>query len=405
MLSLTLALFSFVPIHGGLIGGPVDRAVPAPVRGGPAARSVYRPSGTFTTLYAFKGAPDGQVPQSGVVMDSNGNIYGNTAAGGANGAGTIFKLTPSGSGYSEQVILSYTLAVDGDQPFGSVALDKHGDVFGTAPYGGPPNNGTAVELKPIAGGKYRETAVHAFAGTDGYSPLGMIRDGSTFYAAVRGGANYNSGAIDAILPPDLGTSVVFPFGKASGGGTQFPSWDLVAAPGGKYYGTASYPDSGAVYSFDPKTGAVSTLFVFVGTSGGQSPTGAIASKKGTVYGTTMYGGAAGIGVIYKLTQSGTSYKETVLHSFTGASGDGSYPEGTLLLEGKTLYGTTLDGGNGCGTIFSIDTSGKHYNVVYALNCVADEEGPGGDLLWSNGAIYGVVTGDGVNSGTVYRFVP
>ena len=175
---------------------------------------------------------------------------------------------------------------------------------------------------------------------------------------------------------------------------------------GGYFGTTSgaASGSGTVYRVSP---SVITLFTFHGDAGGIDPNGVTRGNGGVLFGTTSSGGNAGAGVLFKLTPNGTGYTEHILHNFTGAKGDGRFPGGNVLVIGDTIYGTTTTGGSGpCGTIFKIAASGKKYSVIYSFQCASDGGSPYGDLLWSNGAIYGVASAGGAgNNGIVYSFKP
>jgi uncharacterized repeat protein (TIGR03803 family) len=98
------------------------------------------------------------------------------------------------------------------------------------------------------------------------------------------------------------------------------------------------------------------IYSFTGDSDGAKPVGIrLDQKTGALYGTTLYGGAFGGGVVFKLTNFGGSWSESVLHSFSGGS-DGAYPQSRPIIDQQTgvLYGTTLYGGtfNG-GVVYSV----------------------------------------------------
>ncbi len=115
--------------------------------GGHSAGTVYKldATGKETILYAFTGGADGQSPWASVLMDENGNLFGTTSFGGANGDGTVFQLDTSGN---ETVLHSFTFATDGTAIISPVIMDSHGNLFGTADEGGPNGNGTAFEVSP-----------------------------------------------------------------------------------------------------------------------------------------------------------------------------------------------------------------------------------------------------------------
>jgi uncharacterized repeat protein (TIGR03803 family) len=366
-------------------------------------------AGTFATLYAFGGQPDGANPKGGVLIDGSGNIFGNTVSGGANNSGSIYELSPSRSGYAGHIILSYSATHDGDQPIGVLATDKQGDLFGMAPYGGRHDDGTAVELTPAGSGTYNESAAHSFMGSDGELPFGgMVRSGSTFYATTSDGGLYHLGTIVSITGAHLRSSVLYSFGGPVGDG-WYPDSPLAQGGKGSYFGTTSSAPSGngTVFTFAPGSTGVSTLYTFEGTNDGVGPTGVISDGNGNLFGTTNQGGAAGAGIVYELTPGAGGYTEHILHTFTGASGDGRFPQETPVLVGNTLYGTTTTGGSGaCGTIFKVTITGKKYAVVYNFQCGNDGGAPTGNLLWAKGAIYGVAAAGGAgNNGLVYAFKP
>jgi uncharacterized repeat protein (TIGR03803 family) len=107
------------------------------------------PDGTETVLYSFRGGADVRGPQS-LVRDTNGNLYGTTGAGGtgtacgAQGCGTIFKVTGSGT---ESVLYSFTGGADGSEPIG-LAMDAQGNLYGTTLLNGARNSGTVFKLTP-----------------------------------------------------------------------------------------------------------------------------------------------------------------------------------------------------------------------------------------------------------------
>jgi uncharacterized repeat protein (TIGR03803 family) len=109
------------------------------------------PAGTETVLYTFAGGTDGGTPESGLVMDAQGNLYGTTYQGGAVtcGCGTVFKVTPGGT---ESVLHTFTGGADGVKPHGTLIRDSKGNLYGTTFYGGNPNvfygPGTVFEVTP-----------------------------------------------------------------------------------------------------------------------------------------------------------------------------------------------------------------------------------------------------------------
>jgi uncharacterized repeat protein (TIGR03803 family) len=126
---------------------------------------------TETVLHSFTG-PDGYLPTAGVVFDSQGNLYGTTYSGGAFNNGTVFELTPTASGWQQQVLYSFTGGSDGGVlPYG-VVLDGAGNVYGTTYLGGTNNQGVLFQLTTSGSGWTENVLVNFdnLAGT-GPSPL------------------------------------------------------------------------------------------------------------------------------------------------------------------------------------------------------------------------------------------
>jgi uncharacterized repeat protein (TIGR03803 family) len=169
------------------------------------------PSGSSyveTVLHAFQGGQDGAQPAAGVLLDGTGAIYGTTNLGGKYGAGTVYKLTPAGSGYQEQVIYTFQGIYDGANPASRLIAGKNGTLYGTTERGGGPGYfGTVFALKPTGKG-YRESIIYAFqGGSDGAFPasgLALASDGALYGTTIEGGL-YNDGTIYALYPAGGGT--------------------------------------------------------------------------------------------------------------------------------------------------------------------------------------------------------
>ena len=116
----------------------------------------------YTDLYDFDGG-NGAEPQSGVIRDKSGAIYGTTFRGGADDLGTVFKLTPSGSGYTESFVYSFKGGLlDGAYPSGGVIFDGDGALYGTTGRGGEHGSGIAFKLT-ASGSGYTESVSYNFA--------------------------------------------------------------------------------------------------------------------------------------------------------------------------------------------------------------------------------------------------
>lgn len=146
------------------------------------------PSGdgwTEKVLHSFQGGNDGYQPQSTPVLDESGNLYGTTSGAGVGGGGTVFKLSPSGGGWTYSIIHSFS-GDDGAAPT-SLAIDANGNLYGTAGAGGSGGQGTVFKLTPSGNG-WTYTLVHVFSGSDGVTPMSLIIDSNgTLYGIAFGG--------------------------------------------------------------------------------------------------------------------------------------------------------------------------------------------------------------------------
>jgi uncharacterized repeat protein (TIGR03803 family) len=197
---------------------------------------------------------------------------------------------------------------------------------------------------------------------------------------------------------------------------QYASSDLAALKG-TLFGTTDYGGIGDGTLFKISTsGDEQAIRQFSGSNGTQ-PVGGPLSVASLLYGTTYAGGAAGLGVIFRATASG---KETILHSFTGVgssrdSTDGAGPIAPLITYNGIMYGTTFAGGwcsnttSGCGTVYSVTSSGA-YHVLYSFQGISgsssDGSAPYAKLVALNGKLYGTTSYGGTCSlsggcGTVF----
>ena len=164
------------------------------------------PSGTLSILYNFcaeTGCPDGNYPIGALVQASDANLYGATSGGGANKLGTIFKLTPGGTLTSLHSFCAQTNCVDGDQPNGSLIQAVDGNLYGTTAAGGANRNGGTV-FKISPSGAF--TLLYSFCAqakcVDGATPFaGLIQatDGNLYGTTYHGGA-HNQGTVFQITP-------------------------------------------------------------------------------------------------------------------------------------------------------------------------------------------------------------
>lgn len=269
--------------------------------------------GKETVLYSFAGNGDGASPVAGLTLDQSGNLYGTTTAGGSSGNGTVFELVApaiAGGPWTEEVLYSFGSGTDGAIPVAGVTFDASGNLYGTTSAGGLYGYGTVFELTPSSSG-WTENILHQFEmGSDGGVPYaGLVFAGNhLFGAASDGGGGGSDGGGTVFELTKSGTSWVFTVLYAlPGWGISGSFRDLLVASSSKIYATTHCDgdnDAGTVYELT-KSGNVwsyTSLYVFTGgTDGLFSFSNLVADKQGNLYGTTNLGGANGAGVAFKVT--------------------------------------------------------------------------------------------------------
>jgi uncharacterized repeat protein (TIGR03803 family) len=281
---------------------------------------------SYRVLYSFTNTPDGANPFAGLTLSGN-TLYGTTESGGSDGNGTIFSIQTDGSGYTNLYSFVGSSFGDGANPQAPLLLISN-TLYSTTYEGGANNDGTIFSIG-TSGSFY--TNLYSFAGPpgDGDYPEGRL--------AVTGGTLY----------------------------------------GTTYYGGANSSGAyGAVFSFAIGGTNDEILYSFAGSPDGAYPQGGLTLSGNTLYGTTYAGGTYFEGTIFSIGINGNSNGYAVLQSFnasynsTNDSTYGANPESDLTIQGNSLYGTTLNGGaNGVGTVFSINTNGTGFNDVYDFSNV------------------------------------
>ena len=363
--------------------------------------SITSPAQTFTALANFD-LTNGSGPNAGLVQGVDGNFYGTTALGGTSndctdGCGTVFKVTPSGS---LTTVHSFD-GKDGSYATGLV-LGTDGNFYGTTANGGSSSNcangcGTVFKITPSGSLK----TLHSFDGTDGSGPYsGLVQgtDGNFYGTTYNGGANNSCsdgcGTIFKITPAgSLATLDSF-----DGTNGSAPNAGLVQGTDGNFYGTTfsgGAQNNGTVFKVTAK-GALTTLYSFDGSDGSGAYSGLIQGSNGAFYGTTEAGGAQSNGTVFKITNKG---ELTTIHSFDNA--DGYAPAGLVQGTDGNLYGATQGGGIAFGTVFQMTTQG----ALATLHSFDDNDGSdpqSAPLQATNGIFYGTTFFAGAGGyGTVF----
>ena len=374
--------------------------------------TIYKitPEGDFTLLYSFSTNVDGANPTTGLTLAGDGNVYGVTGEGGANGAGTVYRMSSSGAFL---VVYPFTMPTEvnfvftndiGAYPQTGLTLAGDGNLYGTTPIGGPGGGGTVYRVTTdgnVSTAYNFQANDFSVNGDRPLTPLTLATDGSLY-----GSTRLDGHAFGTIFQVTTDGNYNVIYDPTTDDPTMI-SPVLTGGADGKVYGIGNGGTTplGCVFRLDG--GTVTELHHFSGGDGvlnggvGEVPKGAlIRGADGIFYGVTSGGGSNNMGTIFKITPGGTF---TSLYSFTGGV-DGADPQGTLAFgtDGK-LYGTASSGGSyGNGTIFRITTNG-----IFAALSLANTNGAnpsGGVTLGADGNFYGTAQNGGAGQGVLFRLV-
>ena len=389
-----------------------------------AATAVASRAQTFTTLVNFDYANGFQPWSMTLIQGTDGNLYGTTYSGGANGEGTVFKVTAGGELTTLYSFCAQTGCTDGKEPIAGLVQATNGNFYGTTSQGGANNYGTVFEI--TAEGTL--TTLHSFGGADGANPGAALIQASNgnFY-----GTTSNGGNIDA-CPSGPGCGTVFEI-TADGNLTTLHNFEgtdgrlvdarLVQATDGNFYGTTARggvvsdicitgPGCGTLFEITP-SGKLTTLYSFQGADGWSPGGGLVQATNGNFYGTTGFGGANNFGTVFEATPGG---KLTTLYSFDLTDGSMPYIAMVQATDGN-LYGTTTAGGpaavygtfnGGDGTVFEITPEGE-LTTLHNFDLTDGAAVWGGLVQATDGNFYGTTTlggtsgncGFGGGCGTVF----
>lgn len=375
-----------------------------------------------SVLYSFQGGTDGEWPVGRIVLDSSGNLYGATQAGGSlecwsGSCGVVYQLTPPGQpggAWTESVLhvfLGYQFG-DGNSPQGGLAIDKAGNLYGSTEYGGSGNCtvlgeqtgcGTLYELSPPTQKRdsWTETVLYNFqGGKDGFVPYGdLVFDqvGNLYGATLFGGGRGNNcgdafyqycGTIYELSPPKQrgapwSEKVLYSFSGIAAsaliGDGANPNGGLAIDSSGNLYGSTQiggfncshneYHGCGTVFALSPPSGqnqnwSEAVLHRFLAdVTDGRNPWGGLTiDNHKNLYGTTLTWGPGSGGTVFRLSpQSGSDlWKETLMYGFSSDE-NGYDPEGSVIFTAA---------GNLCGTT-SVGNGNSRLGSVYCLYSSAE----------------------------------
>jgi uncharacterized repeat protein (TIGR03803 family) len=351
--------------HGNVYG---TTFADGPYGGGTVFELSPQADGTwaYSLLAGFNGdttGPSGST--AGLIFDPAGNLYGTSRAGGTGIYGTVFELTPGMGGWALSVLYNFPLPGGGCCPYGGLARDRAGNLFGNADW--------AFELFPGSTG-WNATILHQFPAYSGDAAgtlaAPILGPSGNLYGITEGGGAYGQGAVYLLHPTSTGWSehLLHSFGAFTYDGEKASLGALAMDASGALYGTTNQGGRnicidvgcGIVFKLAPQSGGkwtYSILHNFTGGKAGYGPgAGVTLDAAGNLYGTTIYGGSGTCecGVVYKLSPTASGpWQYTVLHRFVGT--DGAQPDANLVIDkAGNLYGTTATGGaGGYGVAFQV----------------------------------------------------
>jgi uncharacterized repeat protein (TIGR03803 family) len=335
-------------------------------------------------VHNFKRGTDGAFPESALIADKAGNLYGTTNQGGGSpncvsgryvaGCGVVFELTPPGNGvqhWTETILYAFQGGkLDGTNPIASLVFDATGNLYGTTNSDGQNNAGMIFKLSPPSspGGAWTETVLYNFIGEQPTS--GLVFDSQ--------GNLYGESSVPEVYE------------------LSAPS-----APGGSW--------------------TLMNLHFFDTENGGTYPIGGLTlDQAGDLYGTSGTGGNGGrqgcplntCGLVFELVKpvTGNIWKEKVLYNFTGQNGDGASPYGGVVFHGgNNLYGTTQNGGNGIndGTVFELSAGSGSWTetTLYDFSSTAGHCPEAGVVFDHNGNLYSTLFYGLNGGGEVFELSP
>jgi len=334
-------------------------------------------------------------------------------------------LTQSAQAQTLTVLYTFTGGADGANPYAGLTMDQAGNLYGTAQAGGSHGNGTVFKLTKKNSNWIMNPLYSFQGGNDGANPTARVifgPDGSLYGTTTYGGGGPCSygpytgcGTVFKLQPSPVACrtalcpwteTVLYRFTGGSDGANP-QGGDLLVDQPGNLYGTTLGGGAyglGAVFSLSPSKGVwtESVLHSFTGYEGANPYSSVISDNAGNLYGTANSGGTFGYGTVYELIPSGSVWQVKTLYAFSSTKDDGyaAYPVGGLIFDGSgNLYGTTVANSfeiGGGGTVFELTLSDGNWTMTKHVNLGGDmtSVGPVASLVMdAGGNLYGIQLSD------------
>ena len=354
-------------------------------------------SDTITTLASFNDNVNG--PLAGLIEDSNGNLFG-TTSGTSSVAPTVFELAAGSNTIINLASFNYA---DGSNPQSGVVEDSSGNLFGTTEYGGASGYGTVYE---VAAGSKTITTIASFDDTNGAYPCsGLVEDstGNLFGITSRGGGS-DFGTVYEVAAGSKTITALASFEFSNGTNIDQYGGPLVEDNSGNLFGTTfggGTSGAGTVFELAAGSNTITTLASFNVSSGDYPLSGVVADSSGNLFGTTRDGGANGYGTVFELANGSDTI--TALASFSYASQGHASP---LFVDSSgNLFGTASGGANDVGMLYELAAGSNTITTLASFNF---DNGTGafypnpGLLKDSSGNLFGTSLGGAGGYGTVFE---
>ncbi len=342
---------------------------------------------------------DGVVPFGTVTVTSQNRIFGLTSDGGSSGHGGI--LFEYDTITAKVVNKANLLDSDGNGPASGLIQAANGKFYGTTNSGGVYNDGVIYEYDP-ASGVYQKLFSFNLDST-GYESYSALFESSTgtLYGVAYAGGLYGYGTMYKF---DINTNIftkLHDFNDTAGG---YPVGQLVEASNGKIYGVTStgIMGPGIIFEYDTTSSQFTTPYSFGSAEGGMPNCGLLAASNNLLYGATTTGGASGYGTIFSFNPG--TYGVDTLYSFKATDGY-TVVENLVQSANDTIYGVSSNGGLGYGIIFKYDLTTGIYTQKAEFDYTNNGAYPNHGLtIGSDGNLYGNTSnGGGLGNGVIYEF--
>jgi uncharacterized repeat protein (TIGR03803 family) len=358
----------------------------------------------------------GDMPIGQLIEGADGKLYGTTSVSSSPSGGGVFRVNKDGSDFV--TLCKFGLVPnDCSNSWAGLVQGGNGSFYGTTFFGGTNTLGTVFRVTPSGNGGYTNKILKSFTGNngDGANPsckLIVGTDGWLYGTTYNGGSN-NVGVIFKMQTNGVGFTNLHTFSTTTTDSSH-PLAGLVQGTNGMLFGVSSNGAAsagGAVFRIATNGTGYTILHSFTGASGdGMYPVAnLVCDTNNTLYGVTLLGGASGFGTIFKINGDGSGY--TVLTNLTGSgNAPGAQPRGSLAFgDDGLLYGTAeLGGRTNHGTVFRLSKNGSGYTVLHNFDFstdVTDGRNPRAGLAkGSDGAFYGTTFAGGQSPNTNFNFV-